>query len=212
MTDLPKNDAARPAIAAADIGSVMKGNFGWAVQSPRGDMESGEDIHAFVYALAELIDLGFPLALGFECPLFVPVREDPRDLTRARKGEGSRPWSAGGGSGALATGLTQVSWILRQIHRSVSSKPNLTLDWSEFDRRGGLLLWEAFVSGASKSQTHAGDAELAVNAFHQALPDPPCANLIAETSVLSLVGACAQWAGWPVNAEMIRQPCLVISA
>jgi hypothetical protein len=43
-----------------------------------------------------------------------------RGLGKARGGEGNRPWSAGAGSGALATGLAQGAWMLRQLSATVS--------------------------------------------------------------------------------------------
>lgn len=61
------------------------------------------------------------MALGFEAPLMVPVSPVGVDgwttLGQARQGETvdggrSRPWSAGAGSGALATGLAQLAWVL----------------------------------------------------------------------------------------------------
>jgi hypothetical protein len=37
-----------------------------------------------------------------------------RGLGKARDGEGNRPWPAGAGAGALATGLAQGAWMLRR--------------------------------------------------------------------------------------------------
>lgn len=44
-------------------------------------------------ALAVASDLreGKAVAMGFECPLFVPLADLPVDLTRARPGEGAKP-------------------------------------------------------------------------------------------------------------------------
>jgi hypothetical protein len=41
-----------------------------------------------VDAIAADLNAGHHVALGFECPLFVPVSEDPNGLTSARPGEG----------------------------------------------------------------------------------------------------------------------------
>ena len=60
------------------------------------------------------------VALGFECPLWIPVAPDPKDLTKARKVDGNRAWSAAAGLGALATGLTQVPWILDEVRRQLT--------------------------------------------------------------------------------------------
>jgi hypothetical protein len=96
-------------IHCADIGSVRRGNFGWArlvVDATDSACNTGFDIYSFADALAADINAGHPVAVGFECPLFVPVPDDPNDLTSARPGEGNRAWSAGAGAGSLATGLT----------------------------------------------------------------------------------------------------------
>src|SRR5258708_25174372 len=98
-------------IACADIGSIRKGRFGWALRDYPEDLaarDDDNDIAVFVREISQRLRDGRPVALGFECPLFVPLPEDPVELTRARKGEGNRAWCARAGAGALATGLTEV--------------------------------------------------------------------------------------------------------
>ena len=152
--------------------------------------------------------------MGFECPLFVPLREDPSRLTAARRGDGSRAWSAGAGTGALATGLVEVSWILREVRRELRREVACHLDWRAFGTGGGLFLWEAFVSGGGKPQVegnpHAADAMAAVEAFVDALPDPTSMNAIDESDVISLVGMALLRTGWTRDLESLETPCLVI--
>jgi len=54
------------------------------------------DTIAAVIALADAVtddlDAGLPVALGFECPLFVPVPDEAELLGSAREGDGNRPW------------------------------------------------------------------------------------------------------------------------
>jgi hypothetical protein len=150
--------AVKPLIYCADIGSVPRGRFGWAradpdeaaVETHRG----GTEIVEFVEAVAKDLGAGRPVALGFECPLFVPVPEEPMRLGMARSGEGNRSWSAGAGAGALATGIVEVAWTLGELS---ARQPDLRfhLDWGEFARAGeGLFLWEAFVTDRAKAATH----------------------------------------------------------
>src|ERR1700733_7616065 len=97
-----------------DIGSVKKGNFGWARlchEEMESECEARNSILDLVRAVVEDLKRGNPVALGFECPLFVPLPEDPGDLTKERVGERDRPWSAGAGAACLATGLTETVWI-----------------------------------------------------------------------------------------------------
>ena len=152
--------------------------------------------------------------MGFECPLFVPLREDPDRLTAARAGEGSRSWSAGAGTGALATGLVEVSWILNEVRRELSREVGCHSDWASFTKSGGLFLWEAFVSGGSKPRVdgnpHTADAMLAVDAFIDALPDPTTANAVDERDVISLLGMSLLRTGWTDDINSLEAPCLVI--
>jgi hypothetical protein len=154
---------------------------------------------------------GIPVALGFECPLFVPLNEQPDALTRGRSCDGNRPWSAGAGSGALATGLVQVAWVLREIRNLAGTGHGSFCDWAEWRQaKGGLLLWEAFVSGTAKRQDHVGDAAAAVGAF-SLLTDKHLDDAICrEREVYSLVGAALLRTGWTQNVSALSRSCLVV--
>jgi len=194
--------------ACADIGSVAAGNFGWW----SSDGESGRELSTLAESIADALNDERPVALGFECPLFVPFAENELQLTRARPGEGNRPWSAGAGCGALATGLVQVAWVLRAIRASLKSPRTAHLDWEAFNKsRSGLFLWEAFVSGKDKSSTHVADAQTAGEAFTKSLPNPGSINAVAcSTPVYSLIGAAMLRTGWSQSSEVLAQACLVI--
>jgi hypothetical protein len=103
-------------VAVVDIGKPAA-NFGWAIV---GDTSAeGTDIDECVETLAAALRIG-ALALGFEAPMFVPIRTDPRRLTAARsgdcgKGMPNRPFSASAGATALVTGLVVVSYILNTL-------------------------------------------------------------------------------------------------
>jgi len=202
-------------VFCADIGSVKAGKFGWAALNADGQAaESGSDIRDFAQQIATHLDSGRPASVGFECPLFVPLREDPSRLTAARKGDGSRAWSATAGTGALATGLVEVCWILDEVRRGLTSEARSHLNWDSFIVEGGLFLWEAFVSGRAKPRVdrnpHAADAMVAAEAFVDALPDPTSMNAIQESHVISLVGMALLRTGWTRDLESLGTPCLVI--
>jgi hypothetical protein len=200
-------------IFCADIGAVQAGRFGWFGADPDGRPVSGHSIEELANSVAAAISRGAKVALGFECPLYVPLRDDPMQLTKARAGEGNRSWSAGAGCGALATGLVEVLWVLERIRANTPASARAFLDWKAFENsNGGLFLWEAFVSGSAKGSGHEHDAEIAVQAFRQALPRPDRANAIYETNVLSLVGTSMMRSGWSDNIQHLSEPCLVIKA
>ena len=198
------------AVVCADIGSVAKNNFGW--WSSAG--ETGDKPSRLVGHVAALLAEGRPVALGFECPLFVPIAQDESQLTSARPGEGSRAWSAGAGCGALATGLVQVVWILQELRNRLSEPVPAFLSWEPFSaERRGLLIWEAFVSGKAKFANHAQDAEAGGRAFIEALPDPAAMNAIVCTGAIqSLAGAALLRTGWSGDVRLLGKACLVLRA
>lgn len=198
------------AIVCADVGSVAKGNFAWwSTEGQVGHLPSELAAH-----VAALLNASMPVALGFECPLFVPLADEERALTSARPGEGSRPWSAGAGCGALTTGLVQVAWTLQRMRESLRCTASASLSWPHFAAKGsGLFLWEAFVSGDAKSEHHASDAQAGAEAFRDSLPDPPAANSITCLGpVQSLVGAALLRTGWTDDIAVLLEPCLVLRA
>lgn len=199
----------------ADIGAVSTNHFGWArlaVDEPGAPCTTGHDIGEFADAVAIDIDSGAHVAVGFECPLFVPISEDPRGLTAARLGERDRPWSAGAGACSLTTGLTETIWILDRMKRKTSIAPAVFLKWHPFrEATAGLFVWEAFVTQAAKAGTHHGDAELAVMSFRDSLLDPEQRNaVVCAGQVRSLIGAALMQAGWVKELAWLSEPCLVI--
>ena len=211
-------------VYCADVGSMRTGkkrkenHFGWAGLSigPNGQQSSWEDgknPQELADAVADGLNLGAKVALGFECPLWVPVREDPKTLTSQRYGEGSPSWASQTAATVLTTGLVQVSWILQKI-REKPVNVRAFLDWNSYrTSEDGLFIWEAFVSGKAKTDSHIGDAKVAVCAFVDALPS-------LETSITeppgsqtrSLIGAALLWASWSKDLSLLHQPCKVIKA
>jgi hypothetical protein len=200
------------AVFCADVGSVAKKNFGWA-RLHEGALATGSDIAAFANALVEDLNAGRRVALGFECPLFVPITEDPRGLTAARPGEGDRAWSAGAGAGSLVTGLTETVWILDRVRRHVAVPVQTTTSWDECreSTTAVLFVWEAFVTKDAKADTHHGDAELGVRSFVDALPEPMSRNAVrCACPVRSLIGAAVLQSGLSSDLDWLRRPCLVV--
>ena len=194
-------------VVCADVGSVARGNFGWA----DCDGSCGTRPSELAEKVAAALSDKRPVALGFECPLFVPLPEAESELGQRRMGEGNRAWSAGAGCGALATGLVQAAWTLREIRKRCPSSVEAHLDWRSFNKDGsGLLLWEAFVSGSAKGSGHVDDADIAVRAFKKRLPTPK--TDLHATNPVSLAGLALLWAGWPVGTEALRQSCIAIKA
>ncbi len=161
-------------IAVIDVGKPDK-ILGWIMAGPQAS--EGTNIDSCVDTLALALDAG-PLALGFEAPMFVPMREHPAKLLSARSGECnkgvSRPFSAAAGASVLVTGLVVVSYVLAKLRRKVH-EGKATLNWNPPPSDPGrLLLFEAFVTDQPKTRDprHIDDARLAVAAFQRGMVNP----------------------------------------
>ena len=203
-------------IYCADIGSISKGRFGWAFTShpsaPVHEEYGGREIIELADRVATDLTNGMHVSLGFECPEWIPISDDPLGLTSQRDGERGRPWSAGAGSGALATGLSETVWILRRVRSLVDPSIAAFLNWPAFvAASSGLYLWEAFVTGSAKGDSHHGDAAIAVATFSESLPAPETSNaVISHGDVQSLIGAAMIRTGWSSDIGLLSTPCLVL--
>lgn len=200
-----------PVVWVADIGSVVRQRFGWCRLTADGNSRAGREIDDFARGIAQDLNEGNLVALGFECPLFVPVPGDPTGLTKARRGEGNRPWSAGAGAGALATGLTECVWVLERVRSLTRVSITATLAWERL--KGGeanLFIWEAFVTGGVKGDSHQEDAQIAAETFWTRYPNIAEANAVEAENCYSLVGAALLRAGLVQDLSVLRQPCIVV--
>lgn len=201
----------RLVVFGVDIGSVAKGRFAWAKGTSVGISRSSSDIRELVSAAAADLDSGLPVAMGFECPLYVPISTDPQELTSPREGEGNRPWSAAAGATLLATGIAEIIWILREIHVALQLKPHAFLDWDLFVKAGtGLYLWEAFAPNQRPYSAHTAVAQKLVRLFVSALPNPTTSNAIDAAAAHSLIGAALLHTGWSTDLSLLKTRCVVI--
>lgn len=199
----------------ADIGSIKNKRFGWcrANLGLNESFDCGVSIEDFATGIARDLTNGHSVALGFECPLFVPISDNPQNLTSARAGEGDRAWSAGAGCGALATGLTETVWILSKVKELAQIEIKVTLEWNNFINNSlNLFIWEAFVSKTSKSTSHHGDAEVAIKTFISKYPNIVQANAVIAENPFNLVAAALLRSGISDDIKLLNKPCIVIKA
>ena len=209
-------------VYCADIGSVQRGKFGWASRrriGPDPPKSGGTDIQELVTQVACDLNGGKKVALGFECPLWVPVSCDPRELTSARCGEGNHPWSAGAGATSLATGLTETAWILSRI-RSETQDVEAFLDWPRFRCRrirpvplgsDGYGSETALAPPTRKTRPTRRTRRRPHAPSSRRMPDPTASNAVTSPhKVRSLIGAALLWAGWSNDLKLLKKRCIVI--
>jgi hypothetical protein len=200
-------------VAVIDIGKPDK-NLGWAIRGPNISGQGG-NLDKCIESVSAALRFG-PVALGFEAPLFVPMRGSAAELTKARQGECengiNRPFSAGAGASVLVTGLTVIPYVLTKI-RETALDVMVTLDWRSPLSQNSLLLFEAFVSNRKSSAVdrHIDDSLLAISAFKRR------STVDLESSVdvpisFNLLGAMLLRTGWTHDTELLAKPCLVVKA
>lgn len=150
----------RYSICVIDIGSPKLGNLGWCLIDTENQKEHTG------YHLDDLLPLIIQvtrnqgLILGLEAPLFVPLRPDILQATKARQGEGRRPWSAGAGAQVLAMNLPIMAYLFNGI-KARGSDISWHLNEEDFTAHPNtLMLFEALVSGVDKGQSHINDAQI----------------------------------------------------
>jgi hypothetical protein len=200
-------------VAVIDIGKPNK-NLGWSMVGPTS--AEGTDLDECVKSLASALNEG-PLALGFEAPMYVPVRSAPDNLTKARNGECrdgvNRPFSASAGSTVTVTAMVVVPYVLAGLRRLVPAG-KATLDWRNFlPEPHGLLLFEAFVTNQRKTTDtrHVEDARLAANHLFERLSSGlAVSSAVDEPSCFSMLGAMMLRTGWSEDPNVVSEECLVV--
>jgi hypothetical protein len=142
--------------------------------------------------------------------MFIPTRNAALDVLKGRKGEGSRPWSAGAGATVTTTAVAVVNYTLTSLHRLLPHA-TATADWTEAAEVGRALFFEAFVTGLAKGDDHAHDALLAAEAARGLLTGTAAyRSAIDEIEVFNLLGASLLRTGWSTDLGLLSTPCLVV--
>lgn len=198
------------AIGVIDVGSPKGGKLGWAVLAPNADPVLGKDLDAFIDAMTTL-GANWPLAIGFEAPLFIPTPTEALKILSGRRGEGSRPWSAGAGAAVTTAALAVVTYTLAGLRAGLSEAAASTDIGALPTRAGDTLFFEAFVTAAAKGADHADDALIAARAMRALLTgDRPYRSAIDEPEVFSLLGAGLLRTSWTSDLAVLSSPCLVV--
>jgi hypothetical protein len=196
-----------PFVLAIDVGSPT--NIGWATASAS---VGHANFHEMVDRLAARLVAEGRAAIGFEAPIWTPRRWELGQFTGARgnlERTLRRAWSASAGARVLAAGLGLMPWTFARIaHAAPGARATVSLErWRE---RGGLFVWEAFVSGNVKRETHAADAIVALDTFMARWPD--LQSDIPPEPALNLAVATAMSVGLAVEPDEIGEASIVLAA
>jgi hypothetical protein len=203
--------AERPFVLCVDVGGPKK--IGWADSDRKNGVGAG--LGEALDRLSKCLLDRKNVALGFEAPIWTPVRTELSRITASRGGietKHNRAWSAGAGAGALGAALALMPWCLTRIAKAAGST-NVTVNVQRFKENGGLFLWEAFVSGAMKKTgaTHCDDAQLACDEFIAQWPDltSDIPDIPGEHAVNHAVSS-AMAAGFSIDPNELHRPALVV--
>lgn len=209
-------------VACLDVGSPLRDNVGWAVLHG-GRSTYGRQLPKFTDQLVSHLKNGRSMALGFECPLYIPKRDDPMRMTRARLGERGVNWCGTPGGSVLATGLVQVNWVLRHLAQGVSNLTSSTR-WMEFrDKSVRLFIWEAFITQGEgavmrdgvphtrQASGHERDAVCGAMAFSaRASEQPELVSDLDQEPAISLIGMQLLNTGLATDLNLLSETCIVL--
>lgn len=191
-------------------------NIGWWRASEDGGA-GGRDLDVLIERLVLDFEAGSHVALGFEAPLFIPRPATTSGLNKQRLGERGRPWCAGAGTGALALGIQQATYVLSSIAAGVRRPLVVSFDPSALTRgTADLVVWEAFVSGKANNpqstDPHVDDARVAVAEFQTRLATEAVPTDVGDIDVLNLAGAALLAADLTDDLVVLTRPCVVVRA
>jgi hypothetical protein len=198
---------------ACDVGSVARKRFWWCSSHP--DRPASNELSALASAVIADLSDGVSVALGIECPLFIPCPQELEMLGRARAGEcttatGSKSFNSSPGACATMSGLPALGWVLRLVREHCPSVVATTKIDEFYRGSASLLLWEAFVTGSEAAGTHEGDARLALEAFRVSWTRQQFASRVDCEGPFSLVGAMILWANLSNDRDLLHHQCLVL--
>ncbi|MGH3734397.1 MAG: hypothetical protein ACRDT6_02040 [Micromonosporaceae bacterium] len=219
----------RVRVVAVDVGSVTTSRFAWVAWdcSPAtGDgpateileADAGRDPAGVPDIISAALHDGHLVALGMECPLLLPVPAAWQNLGKGRIGEPGRAWSAAAGASSMATGLAQLAWLLSEV--AARADVRATTQPGRWSTDTPLLLWEAFVSGATKTDRgpdgHITDARAAARGFvsriHRLLAADASDVHVGDHRAFNLAAAAALHAELRIEPDELAGTLLVISA
>ena len=201
-------------VGVVDVGSPQKNRVGWAIVT-RDQKCKGQNLDRFIDEFAEFARNGRPAVLGFEAPLFVPFGRGVNCVTKQRKGENGRPWSAGAGATVTTVGIAVIPYVvipyvLSKLRPKLADK-EARLDWTKPVSGKEILIFEAFVSGRAKQGSDEDDALAAAYTVWDHYPDLDKLNCIDEPNVFSLIEAYLVRTGWRAASQTkLTEICLVI--
>lgn len=199
-------------VVAIDVGAPR--NIGWCRSRGGSHDAQGRDLDGVVAAVADDLDAGRRVAVGFEAPLFVPAPAAANGLNLQRVGERGRPWCAGAGTGALAMGAQQTTYVFTRLAERVGARRVTFLPEVLRSGEADLLVWEAFVTKDAKDRTsldpHVDDARVAVQEFERRWRAGVMTSDIEEPLVVNLAAAGLLASGLTDDVSLLRMPCLVV--
>ena len=144
-------------ICVIDVGSPKKGKLGWCFIDIKNDERhtgiAGQNLDELISHIAESTRKN-GLILGFEAPLWVPIRRELEHLTDGRGG-GEKAWSAGAGPIVLAINLPIMVYLFEGIKSKIPDISYYLNEEGFSAKPKQIMVFEAYVSGESEKDKKA---------------------------------------------------------
>jgi hypothetical protein len=182
---------------------------------------AGTGIREFAEGISDDLAKGYRVSVGFEYPLSVLVprqSEQFRTWTTEQEKhlkvcEQSHILQGSLGYGSPVCGLAETAWVLRELRDSTRGASQPTFSWRRFvDNHANLFVWEAAVSRTQTALPHVSKAQLAAASFLNSYPRLYPQETAEGDIPLSLGAAALMWAGFRLDEDALRSPCVVVRA
>jgi len=205
-----------------DVGSYE--SIGWYRWLNPSLNSGGSDIDILINHIQEDLKTDKIVALGFECPIFIPTVTNKKNLLKARKGDSvegqSRPWSAGAGAIVSVAGLQESLYIFNKlmsysVEFNIPILPTFNKD-DLYKCQNNLLIWEALISGTSKqlltgASSHEADAFYACKLFYDRFTQLD-SNITTNNNeeYFTIIGASLLRSGLSNDINIMKEKCIAI--
>lgn len=197
----------------ASAGSVKRREFTWchANASDGSLLATGTGIETFARGVSGDLRSRKKVCVGFEYPLYVLVSEKQQRLGIGLPGIADQSQSTIEDSESAISGLVNIAWVMKELRKCVLDCVKPAFRWRTFvDGHANLFLWQAASSSSWEIAPGINAAQAAAISFLNLYPRLCGPELAESDAAFSLAAAALMWAGFSLEENALRSPCIVV--
>lgn len=197
----------------ASAGSGRCREFTWchANASDGSLLATGTGIETFARGVSGDFRSRKKVCIGFEYPLCVVVSHKQPRLGVGLPGIADQSQFTIGHSESAISGLVRIAWVMKELRKSALDSVKPTFRWRKFvDGHANMFLWQATISNDWEIAPGINAAQAAAISFLNLYPRLCAPELAEGDAAFSLAAAVLMWAGFSLEENALRSPCIVV--